>query len=39
MISKNKLNRRNIFTGKKMHCFLKVPTTFQKQISKIINTT
>ena len=36
LIPKNQVNRRNIFTGK-MHCFLKVLTTFYKEIREIIN--
>ena len=35
MISKNQVNRRNIFTGKK-DCFLKVLATFCKEIIEII---
>ena len=36
LIPKNQVNRRNIFTGK-MHSFLKVLTTFYKEIREIIN--
>ena len=32
IMPKNQVNRRNIFTGK-MYCFLKVLTTFYKEIS------
>ena len=34
MISKNQVNITNIFTGKKMRCFLKVLTTFCKDIKR-----
>ena len=37
MISKNQVNRRKFSLEKKMHCFLKVLTTFYKEISEIIN--
>ena len=34
MISKNQVNIINIFTGKKMHRFLNVLTTFYKDIKR-----